>query len=328
MDRARRFTRPGAERPAFAPIVGSGPERGAAAPPPGRPADRRGETADRRLRRAARRLLLGLHAHVRDRAAPGRARDGLRSRAWTHRRKRSPRCARRRGARGRRDRARPDRRRPASRSSTGSATASGSRSTSFPASPTASDAVLEPGNVVTVEPGVYLAGRGGVRIEDLVIVGDGGPEVLTPFTKELRQSVEVPLPARARDRARARAAARIQPRGRDDLHEPVQERHARRARRAGLAHRRVPAREARQGRRVRPHEAQERSSPAPSSTARSGPARRCRASTRRRRTSSTSTTRATRSSSWTRRRTSRSTFPRGEVADELQFLQPSSSVSS
>ena len=47
------------------------------------------------------------------------------------------------------------------------------------------DAELEPGNVVTVEPGVYLAGEGGVRMEDLVIVTDDGPEVLTGFTKEL-----------------------------------------------------------------------------------------------------------------------------------------------
>jgi Xaa-Pro aminopeptidase len=48
-----------------------------------------------------------------------------------------------------------------------------------------SDAVLEAGNVVTIEPGVYLAGLGGIRIEDLVIVADAGPEVLTTFTKDL-----------------------------------------------------------------------------------------------------------------------------------------------
>jgi Xaa-Pro aminopeptidase len=40
-------------------------------------------------------------------------------------------------------------------------------------------------NVVTVEPGVYLPGVGGIRIEDLVIVRDGRPEILTTFTKEL-----------------------------------------------------------------------------------------------------------------------------------------------
>jgi Xaa-Pro aminopeptidase len=46
--------------------------------------------------------------------------------------------------------------------------------------------VLEVGNVVTVEPGVYLPGVGGIRIEDLVIVGADGPEVLTSFPKELQ----------------------------------------------------------------------------------------------------------------------------------------------
>jgi len=44
---------------------------------------------------------------------------------------------------------------------------------------------LEPGNVVTIEPGIYLPGRNGVRIEDLAVVTDGAPEVPTTFTKEL-----------------------------------------------------------------------------------------------------------------------------------------------
>jgi Xaa-Pro aminopeptidase len=44
---------------------------------------------------------------------------------------------------------------------------------------------LAAGNVVTVEPGVYLEGLGGIRIEDLVIVTDGEPEILTSPTKNL-----------------------------------------------------------------------------------------------------------------------------------------------
>ncbi|MBA3717763.1 MAG: aminopeptidase P family protein [Actinobacteria bacterium] len=48
-----------------------------------------------------------------------------------------------------------------------------------------SEDTLDVGNVVTVEPGIYLSGLGGIRIEDLVIVGDAGPEILTTFTKEL-----------------------------------------------------------------------------------------------------------------------------------------------
>ena len=44
---------------------------------------------------------------------------------------------------------------------------------------------LAAGNVVTVEPGVYLEGLGGIRIEDLVVVTDGEPEVLTSSTKDL-----------------------------------------------------------------------------------------------------------------------------------------------
>jgi Xaa-Pro aminopeptidase len=44
---------------------------------------------------------------------------------------------------------------------------------------------LRPGNTVTIEPGVYLPGRFGVRIEDLVAVTENGPDVLTGFPKEL-----------------------------------------------------------------------------------------------------------------------------------------------
>jgi Xaa-Pro aminopeptidase len=44
---------------------------------------------------------------------------------------------------------------------------------------------LRPGMVVTVEPGVYLPGRGGVRIEDMLLVTGGGCEVLTPAPKDL-----------------------------------------------------------------------------------------------------------------------------------------------
>jgi Xaa-Pro aminopeptidase len=47
---------------------------------------------------------------------------------------------------------------------------------------------LLPGSAVTVEPGVYLPGRGGVRIEDTLVVGSDGtptPELLTRFPKEL-----------------------------------------------------------------------------------------------------------------------------------------------
>ncbi len=44
---------------------------------------------------------------------------------------------------------------------------------------------LEVGNVVTVEPGVYLPGRLGVRIEDLVVVREDRAEVLTSLSKEL-----------------------------------------------------------------------------------------------------------------------------------------------
>jgi Xaa-Pro aminopeptidase len=48
-----------------------------------------------------------------------------------------------------------------------------------------SEIALVAGHVVTVEPGVYLPGVGGVRIEDLAVVRDHGVELLTSFPKEL-----------------------------------------------------------------------------------------------------------------------------------------------
>ena len=44
---------------------------------------------------------------------------------------------------------------------------------------------LQAGNVVTIEPGVYLPGELGVRIEDLVILTEDGGEALTRIPKEL-----------------------------------------------------------------------------------------------------------------------------------------------
>mgnify|MGYP002400021301 CR=1 FL=1 len=43
---------------------------------------------------------------------------------------------------------------------------------------------LKPGMVITIEPGVYFPGKWGVRIEDMVVVTEGGCEVLTPTSKD------------------------------------------------------------------------------------------------------------------------------------------------
>jgi Xaa-Pro aminopeptidase len=45
--------------------------------------------------------------------------------------------------------------------------------------------ILSPGMVITIEPGVYVPGKWGVRIEDMVVVTERGREVLTPTSKEL-----------------------------------------------------------------------------------------------------------------------------------------------
>ena len=50
-----------------------------------------------------------------------------------------------------------------------------------------SQEVLEPGMVVTLEPGVYLPGRGGVRIEELAVVTEGGIELLSHSPRGWRE---------------------------------------------------------------------------------------------------------------------------------------------
>ena len=45
---------------------------------------------------------------------------------------------------------------------------------------------LQAGMTITIEPGVYLPGFGGIRIEDTVLVTGRGCEILTPTDKDLR----------------------------------------------------------------------------------------------------------------------------------------------
>jgi Xaa-Pro aminopeptidase len=47
--------------------------------------------------------------------------------------------------------------------------------------------LLEPGNVVTIEPGVYFPGLGGIRIEDDVVVHDDRSEVLTRVSRDFTE---------------------------------------------------------------------------------------------------------------------------------------------
>jgi Xaa-Pro aminopeptidase len=47
------------------------------------------------------------------------------------------------------------------------------------------ETILQPGMVITIEPGIYLPGRCGIRIEDMLLVTDRGYELLTPVSKEL-----------------------------------------------------------------------------------------------------------------------------------------------
>ncbi len=52
-------------------------------------------------------------------------------------------------------------------------------------STSAGDAVLRAGQIVTVEPGIYIEGKYGCRIEDMMLITEGGAKLLTDCPKEL-----------------------------------------------------------------------------------------------------------------------------------------------
>jgi Xaa-Pro aminopeptidase len=58
-----------------------------------------------------------------------------------------------------------------------------------PSASSVSDAILQPGEVVTVEPGLYLPGWGGVRIEDVVLITEGGNRNLTTAPKNAPDAI-------------------------------------------------------------------------------------------------------------------------------------------
>jgi Xaa-Pro aminopeptidase len=57
----------------------------------------------------------------------------------------------------------------------------------FPPLTAKNDAILSAGMVVTIEPGIYLPGVGGVRIEDTIVISETGCECLTSIPKQFRQ---------------------------------------------------------------------------------------------------------------------------------------------
>ncbi|AWB84096.1 aminopeptidase P family protein [Corynebacterium liangguodongii] len=55
-----------------------------------------------------------------------------------------------------------------------------------PSASTSGTGDLEPGMTLTIEPGIYVPGKGGVRIEDTLVITTGAPRVITEWEKELR----------------------------------------------------------------------------------------------------------------------------------------------
>ena len=49
-----------------------------------------------------------------------------------------------------------------------------------------SETILEPGMVFSIEPGIYIRNKFGVRLEEIVILRDNGPEILSKIPRELK----------------------------------------------------------------------------------------------------------------------------------------------
>ena len=131
--------------------------------------------------------------------------------------------------RGRRRRGRPPGRRAtrgAARSScTASATASGLQIHEAPLLGASSGRSAGAGMAVTVEPGVYLDGRGGVRIEDTLVVRDGEPSCSPASRRICWRSSRAYLEARTTARADAASARRTPRRVQPPRHRRAQESH-------------------------------------------------------------------------------------------------------
>ena len=160
--------------------------RGAAARRAARRADRLRRARDDRLGRRGRRLLLGLHAHVRDRRRRRGGGGRLRARAL------GAGEVGRGGARGAHGkevdalgRAEIEAAGHGDHYGHGLGHGVGLEVHEGPNLSPRSKDTLVAGNVVTVEPGIYVPGRFGVRIEDLVVVTGDGCDVLSSLPKSL-----------------------------------------------------------------------------------------------------------------------------------------------